>query len=340
MTYSFNLSQKALTITNGEGFETHAAVVSLTMNSFTMKWTDPEDKVRQDTYVKVSGAPVKDTDFSYSIVGTWCSDKEQCEFIFLENGEYQKINRSSNGSLYEEVGQYKIYKNILYTVSNDDTHNTYWVSYDATSGLLSFKEEWDWSDKYTLKRSGINGWWKRYYSAEEYESIILWSDGTGEWYYGGVPVGEFSYVLHTRYMRLIVLWEDGGYESFEVGRITSTELELDGYVYEDQPYYDNDVIVLNSALPTGSYIEEDGDESELFTLVVNGENIFMIVTVYGQVVGAHEFTYNLDGDVITLHPRANDSLYDEMETAYFDKNSGRITWDGITYILGSVYPLW
>ena len=90
----------------------------------------------------------------------------------------------------------------------------------------------------------------------------------------------------------------------------------------------------------GSYIEEDGDESELFTLVVNGENIFMIVTVYGQVVGAHEFTYNLDGDVITLHPRANDSLYDEMETAYFDKNSGRITWDGITYILGSVYPLW
>ncbi|MBR5655133.1 MAG: hypothetical protein IKW98_00395 [Prevotella sp.] len=85
---------------------------------------------------------------------------------------------------------------------------------------------------------------------------------------------------------------------------------------------DNAVVI-----PSGTYIEENGDEGELFTLVVNGNNVRWTCTVYGKVESVVDYTYTINGNQITLVS----SKYGK-ETLYFNQKGNRITIGEITYI--------
>lgn len=83
----------------------------------------------------------------------------------------------------------------------------------------------------------------------------------------------------------------------------------------------------DSLIPAGTYVEENGDERELFTLVIRGNNIHWICTSYGKVIHEEDYTYTIKGHEIIVR-------YDnyETETAYYNRNGKRITIGEITYI--------
>lgn len=83
----------------------------------------------------------------------------------------------------------------------------------------------------------------------------------------------------------------------------------------------------DSLIPAGTYVEENGDESELFTLIVKGNNIRWICTCYGEVIHKEDYTYTIKGHEIIVR-------YDnyETETVYYNRSGKRITIGEITYI--------
>lgn len=83
----------------------------------------------------------------------------------------------------------------------------------------------------------------------------------------------------------------------------------------------------SATIPSGSYIEEDGHESELFSLVVNGNTIRWTCTVYGKVASVVDYTYTINGNQITLVSPKSGS-----ETLYFKINGNKITIGEITYV--------
>lgn len=83
----------------------------------------------------------------------------------------------------------------------------------------------------------------------------------------------------------------------------------------------------DSLIPAGTYVEENGDESELFSLIVKGNNIRWICTRYGEVIQQEDYTYSIKGNEITVV-----SQYNETATGYYKRNGKRITIGEITYI--------
>ena len=88
----------------------------------------------------------------------------------------------------------------------------------------------------------------------------------------------------------------------------------------------NDDDEITSVIPSGTYIEENGDERELFSLVVNGKNVRWTCTVYGKVVSIVDYTYTIEGNQITLVSKNG------TETMYYKQDGNRITIGEITYI--------
>ena len=82
----------------------------------------------------------------------------------------------------------------------------------------------------------------------------------------------------------------------------------------------------STTLPEGTYIEENGIESELFSIVVKGNNIQWTCTVYGVVDSTINYTYTLEGSVITIYSDKG------KETGYYNKTKQSITFGEITYI--------
>ena len=80
-------------------------------------------------------------------------------------------------------------------------------------------------------------------------------------------------------------------------------------------------------IPSGTYIEENGNESELFSLIVNGNNIRWTCTVYGKVDSIIDFTNTIKDNQITLVSSKYGS-----ETQFYNRKGNRITIGEITYI--------
>ncbi|MBQ9677465.1 MAG: hypothetical protein IJV44_04940 [Prevotella sp.] len=80
-------------------------------------------------------------------------------------------------------------------------------------------------------------------------------------------------------------------------------------------------------IPSGTYIEENGDEAELFSLLVNGNNVRWTCTVYGKVESVIDYTYTIKGNIITMVS----SKYG-TETTSYKRNGNRIIIGEITYI--------
>ena len=79
-------------------------------------------------------------------------------------------------------------------------------------------------------------------------------------------------------------------------------------------------------IPSGTYIEENGHESELFSLVVNGNNVHWTCTSYGKVTSEEDFTYTIKDNQITTVSKHG------TETYYYKRDGRRITIGEITYI--------
>ena len=81
-----------------------------------------------------------------------------------------------------------------------------------------------------------------------------------------------------------------------------------------------------SLIPEGTYVEENGQESELFTLTVKGNTIHWVCTVYGVVESEIDYVYVIKGNQITA------ISYGETQTAFYKRDGKRITIGEITYI--------
>lgn len=91
---------------------------------------------------------------------------------------------------------------------------------------------------------------------------------------------------------------------------------------------DDDNGVSDAAMiPSGKYIEENGLPKELFSMVVDGHNITITVTVNGIVTDSWKGTYRISGNTITLSFSDGTS-----ETVNFSMSGGKVTIGEITYI--------
>ena len=83
----------------------------------------------------------------------------------------------------------------------------------------------------------------------------------------------------------------------------------------------------SNIIPSGTYIEENGKESELFTMVINGYNIKVTITRYGEVWKSFQGTYTISGNTIKI--KTSDG---NIEEGYFKMSGNRVTIGEITYI--------
>jgi hypothetical protein len=81
-----------------------------------------------------------------------------------------------------------------------------------------------------------------------------------------------------------------------------------------------------TVIPSGTYVEENGDPSELFTMVVNGYNIKVTITQNGEVWQTFEGTYKINGNTINIVTSSG------TESGYFYMSDNRVTIGEITYI--------
>ena len=81
------------------------------------------------------------------------------------------------------------------------------------------------------------------------------------------------------------------------------------------------------AIPSGTYVEENGTPEELYTMVVNGYNITITVTENGRVKDSWSGTYRISGNTITI-TMSNGTT----DSAYFRMNGNKVTIGDITYI--------
>ena len=79
-------------------------------------------------------------------------------------------------------------------------------------------------------------------------------------------------------------------------------------------------------IPAGSYIEENGRESELFSFVASGNTVRWTCTVYGKIDSVIDYTYSIKDGIITMTSKNG------TETAYYSRNGNRVTIGEITYI--------
>lgn len=82
----------------------------------------------------------------------------------------------------------------------------------------------------------------------------------------------------------------------------------------------------STVIPSGTYIEENGDPSELFTMVINGYNIKVTITQNGKVWKTYEGTYKIDGNTIYITTSGG------TESGYFKMSGNRVTIGEIIYI--------
>lgn len=86
---------------------------------------------------------------------------------------------------------------------------------------------------------------------------------------------------------------------------------------------DDDV---SEVIPAGTYIEENGNEAELFSFVASGNTIRWTCTVYGEVESVIETTYTINKNQITVVSKEG------TETGYYKRDGKRVTIGEITYI--------
>ena len=79
-------------------------------------------------------------------------------------------------------------------------------------------------------------------------------------------------------------------------------------------------------IPAGTYIEENGHESELFSFVASGNTVRWTCTVYGKVDSVIDYTYTIKDGKITMVSKNG------TQTAYYNRNGNRVTIGEITYI--------
>ena len=91
--------------------------------------------------------------------------------------------------------------------------------------------------------------------------------------------------------------------------------------------YDSSDGIDSVAIPSGTYVEENGTPEELFTMVVNGYNITITTTMHGSVMDSWSGTYRISGNTITI--TMSDGTTDK---AYFRMNGNKVTIGDITYI--------
>ena len=82
----------------------------------------------------------------------------------------------------------------------------------------------------------------------------------------------------------------------------------------------------SEVIPAGTYIEENGHESELFSFVASGNTIRWTCTVYGKVTSVMEGTYTINKNQITIVTK------DGTDTGYYKRDGKRVTIGEITYI--------
>ena len=82
----------------------------------------------------------------------------------------------------------------------------------------------------------------------------------------------------------------------------------------------------DTLIPAGTYVEENGHESELFTITVKGNTIHWVCTVFGVVESEIDYVYVIKGNQIT-------ATYNGIpETVYYKRDGKRVTIGEITYI--------
>ena len=79
-------------------------------------------------------------------------------------------------------------------------------------------------------------------------------------------------------------------------------------------------------IPAGTYIEENGHESELFSFVASANTVRWTCTVYGKVDSVIDYTYTIKDGKITMVSKNG------TQTAYYNRNGNRVTIGEITYI--------
>ena len=79
-------------------------------------------------------------------------------------------------------------------------------------------------------------------------------------------------------------------------------------------------------IPSGTYVEENGREKELYTLVVEGSSLKITVTEYGKVTRVYSGTYRIKKDTIYI------TMSEGTESGYFSMSGNRVTIGEITYI--------
>ncbi|MBR6077424.1 MAG: hypothetical protein IKP63_03630 [Paludibacteraceae bacterium] len=79
-------------------------------------------------------------------------------------------------------------------------------------------------------------------------------------------------------------------------------------------------------IPEGTYIDEDMDPYELFTLNVKGNTIIWTCTSYGEIEELVEYTYEIKGNKITTTSKYG------TETFKYSHNGNNIVIGEITYI--------
>lgn len=82
-----------------------------------------------------------------------------------------------------------------------------------------------------------------------------------------------------------------------------------------------------TSIPSGTYIEENGDPIELFTMVISGYQIKITITQNGNVWKSFEGKYKIDGNTIYITNSSG-----ETESNYFKMSGNRVTIGEITYI--------
>ncbi|MBP3466800.1 MAG: hypothetical protein J6K01_04215 [Paludibacteraceae bacterium] len=79
-------------------------------------------------------------------------------------------------------------------------------------------------------------------------------------------------------------------------------------------------------IPEGTYIDEDMDPYELFTLNVKGNTMIWTCTSYGEIEEIVEYTYEIKGNKITCISEYG------TETSNYSRKGNKITLGEITYI--------
>lgn len=82
----------------------------------------------------------------------------------------------------------------------------------------------------------------------------------------------------------------------------------------------------DTLIPEGTYVEENGRESELFTIIVKKNTIHWVCTVYGVVDSEIDYTYVIKGNQITA------TYNGKSETVFYKRDGKRVTIGEITYI--------